>query len=312
MINQSESIIGNTLIRFALVYCCALPCVSALAEHTIQLRGVMNLDGLKAALLEVDHLLPGKTNTFRNYIGKTQLVKEGETFQDSTIEGETVKIELLKADAANMSVTLRDDGTEKSYSIPFGQGFGKGQHPGQIRLALANAALNDVLDIYSLLAKRVVLSHPDIRTMGVSMQSAWDDKMPTKADEARALENYFRGQEAIPIVDGKKFVMLVPTAKTNSVMPRSKTIVAGALEQTDLLLKDANEAVKKYGQITGRIRTGEEELRSSRLYFRAMQPISNAEAIYVIETLLDWNGIKIIEGKDRTFRVVQRPTDDNI
>jgi hypothetical protein len=311
MRNQSDSIICNTLIRFVLVFCCALSCANAQAEHTIQLRGVMNLAGLKAALLEVDHLLPGNTNAFRDYIGNTRLVKEGETFEDSTIKGATAKIELLKANAENMTVTLRDDGTEKSYSIPFGQGFGKGQHPGQIRLALAGAALNDVVDIYSLLANRIVLSHPDLRTMGVSMQSAWDAKIPTKADEARALENYFRGSEAIPVIDGQKFVLLVPIAKTNNVTPRSKNIVAGQPDIKELSLKDANEAVRMYGQLTGRRRLGEEALRASTLYFRAMQPISKTEAIYVIETLLDWNGIKIIEGKDRTFRVVQRPTDDS-
>jgi hypothetical protein len=271
---------------------------AARAEHTIQLRGVMNVEGFKAALLEIDYFPPGNTNAFHRYAGSTRLINEGDKIEDSAFQGTKATIELLKVDSENLQVALRDDGVEKHYSIPLGQGMPSGQ----MKFALANAPIDNAADIYSIFTGRVILIHPELENRSVGFFSAWP-KTPTKAEEARVLEKYFGGQEIATVPQGSTFFLLVPSNRTNLF----KSAPANLEPQVEpFVFADMISAMKMYENLTEKTQTERNSVQNSHLYLHTMRPISKSEAIYAIETLFNWNGISIINGPNKTFSIVQK------
>src|SRR5439155_22128628 len=97
-------------------------------EYLVQLRGVIDVEGLRAALLELDYTLPDPANV-RHAV--TQLMHEGEVLELQA--GRSPKVELLAVDAPQMRIKVRENGAENSYAIP----SGPLSWPGTNRLALA-------------------------------------------------------------------------------------------------------------------------------------------------------------------------------
>src|ERR1035438_4631104 len=81
----------------------ALGLVSEPASHAkdylVQLRGVVDVEGLRTALLELDYTLPGPASDRRAI---TRLMHEGEVLEPET--GRSPKVELVAVDAPHMRI----------------------------------------------------------------------------------------------------------------------------------------------------------------------------------------------------------------
>ena len=62
-----------------------------------------------------------------------------------------------------------------------------------------------------------------------------------------------------------------------------------------------------YAALSGRRNTGNAQLFVDIPYLKIFQPLSQPELLYSFETLLGWNGLKIIPGDDNTFSIVPGP-----
>jgi hypothetical protein len=222
---------------------------------------------------------------------------EGEVLEPQV--GRSPRIELLGINAPQMRIMVRENGAENTYAIP----SGPLSWPGTNRLALANASIHDVIDLLSLLTDRIVLFHPDNQTMAPELQCHWTNSVTTKLEAARALGNAFHGRDTETILRGSHFLILSPIAVTNAVSRAWASPAEGGPEVGPFTARDPIEAIAKYSELTGRRLASGQSAPETWFYLRTLKPISKAEAINAIKTILDWGGWRIVDGTDRTFRL---------
>ena len=199
------------------------------------------------------------------------------------------------------TVQTREGGEEHTYILSHGSHSAKAGN----WIRLQNAAFKDVIDLYSQLGGRTVLLHPAVERGAVSLQAEWTNHVPEKAEITFAFEEYFKQRGSSIILDGERFVQLVPSSRSQTASPRSRGLPAGEpvfhgpyLENVGL-----DDVVRMYASASGRRRVGDTLLAGYIPYFHNTRPLSKAEALYALETLIEWNGWKIILGPDNTFSV---------
>jgi len=177
--------------------------------------------------------------------------------------------------------------------------------------------LQSILDLYSHLTGRTVLLHP------ASTRLAFTPPVMTNAHtlapvEAEAMFRHaFEAQGIAVLPDGDKFVMVVPMTLTNSVRPRpfDSIISAAAIAPSngppaggviDFQGIPARTVVQIYGSLANRQPSNLDDVPLTPIYLRTGN-LSRAEVCYALETLFEWNGLKITLAEDaRTFRVERR------
>ena len=290
--------------QIVLLLCWLLLGSSALAEHQSYLRGLVNIPGLQAALFEIQHTLVKRSNAPPVITTTSRLVRAQEQFEDQTVKGRHFQFEVREIDFHKETVKTREAGEEHTYTLLDGSRIA-----GDNWLLLRNAAFKDVLDVYSRLAGRTVLLHPAIARAAVSLKAEWTNQAPQKAEITAAFEEYFKSRGISTILDGEKFVQLVPSNLVGRALPRAKDLPAGAPEIGAIHLENVECAtlVQMYAETSGRRRIGSEPLWGSVSYLHA-QALSKPEASYALETLLGWSGLRIVLGDDNTFSLerVQR------
>lgn len=297
----------NLLILF-----CLLLRFSVLAEHRTYLRGIVNVAGLQVALIEIEHTitLAKRTNPPPTIITTSHLVRAGQMFEDATIKGAHFQFEVLEVDFPKATIKTREAGDEHIYSLP-------GPNPSataKSHIDLQNAAFNDFIDLYSMLEKRVLLQHPAIVRAPVSLVAVWTNRVPEIAEVTEAFAKYLKQRGIIVVVDGTKFLQLVPNALNLAASPRSKNLPAEAAEDgaVTIIGMEAGKLAEWYSACSGRRRIGNEQVLGRVPYLRANQPLSKPELLYVLETFLNWNDARIIFGGDNTFRIVPAPRQPSV
>jgi hypothetical protein len=160
-----------------------------------------------------------------------------------------------------------------------------------------------VIDLLSQLTDRIVLFHPGNQTMAPEIQCHWTNNLTTKLEAARALENAFQGRDTVTVLRDNHFLILSPGAVTNEITRAWVSPAAGRPEVAPFAARDPTEAVAKYSELTGRRLTGGQAAPETWFYLRTLKPISKAEAVHAMKTILDWDGYRILDGKDGTFRL---------
>lgn len=276
-------------------------CSSAFAEHTTHLRGIINLPESRTALVEVKHLLG--TNTQPHIISTPRLVKVGESFEDQTIKGAHVQMEVVEIDAINETVKLREDGkdvvcrfegSDKSPTNLLSNKFGC--HFQEVRF-------EDMLNLYSDFRDRTVLIHPKIIWSPVSLRV----EAQTKADIAGILEKAFLDTGITTVLDGDKFVLLVPTSLEGRITARSKDLDATSPQYGTIYIHaPIKTVIEQYGRILGRTQIGNERIPWEQVYLRTKM-LTKAEVLYAFDTVLAWNGFQIVSVDDNAFKVTLLP-----
>ena len=187
---------------------------------------MVNVPGLQVALLEIQHTLVKRTNAPPVVNTTSRVVRAGQQFEDDTIKGAHFQFDVLEIDFPRQSVTTREGGEEHIYRLS------EGSRPSKAGnwLHLQNAAYKDVIDLYSQLAGRTVLLHPAVDRASVSLEAEWTNQVPERADVTHVFEEYFKERGASAILDGDKFLLLVPSNMRQAASPRSKDLAAGVAE----------------------------------------------------------------------------------
>ncbi len=287
------------------ILCCLLLGSSALAEHQTYLRGIVNVPGLQAALFEIQHTLVKRSNAPPVITTTSQLVGVRQQIEDKTIKGEHFQFEVSEIDFPRQTVKTREAGEEHTYSLsPASRPALAGNW-----LQLQNAAFKDVLDLYSRLAGRTVLLHPAVDRASGSLEAQWPNQVPERAQITDVFTKYFNQRGASAILDGEKFLQLVPTDMSQAASPRSKELPAGAPEIGAMHLENVESAtlVQMYAETSGRGRIGSEPVIGLVPYLNVSQPLSKPEVLYVLETFLGWNHARIVLGDSNTFSIERAP-----
>jgi hypothetical protein len=180
-------------------------------------------------------------------------------------------------------------------------------------IQFANADINLAFRLYGELAHRTIL-HPAFVKRTVSM-----DVFAKTADEAvRALEWAFKQDGLVVIPDGDKFVMIVPKERAAMAVPQSAKLKSRPPQPLTLY---SGNALKGEGHVpdmnAGEINFPSVDLESAVLVYSVMMgrdidhrhkfptghanislltqtPLTKTEALYALETLFGWEGIKVV------------------
>lgn len=186
--------------------------------------------------------------------------------------------------------------------------------PSGFPIQFHGASLQQVLDLYEVVKERTVLQHPSLPQVLFTL-----DATPKNASEAaEVLEDAFRQNGLAVIPDGKNFVMVVPIAFTNTVIPKSSEIPAASAGnepqpggevtprgQVDFGGAALAQVLDVYGDWIGRkLVKGDTQLVGLPISLRTFRPLTKSESIYAVATLIEWSGYKIVFVGDKEFKVV--------
>jgi len=202
--------------------------------------------------------------------------------------------------------------------------------------------------LYGELLGRTVLQSPLVPTVSrFTLQGA----PTNRNEAAKLLEKLFRENEIVTIPDGEKFVLLVSKSQAAKVKPHSPASsnpqlisrAAGtngsAVEQRpatqavseiippgmiDFRGADLNPVMQLYAELLGgkvdrsqfplrlqRKFPNDDQFRQHPVYLLTQTAISKEEAIYAVETLTSWYGVKLEAATNGLLKIVYLPPPDN-
>ena len=273
-------------------------------EYTIHLRAIVGLSDLKAALLEVQHHTLDRPGV-PPFVAR-RILAEGEVFDDASIKGAPVRLELLQVDSGYGNVRVRENGEENVHEL---EGRELVQFsPGEADVCIANIGFDSLVDLYGELMNRTVLCYPvAIKDSSISLATSARDRV----EAAKVFERIFQTNGIGTVLDGDKFVLLVPTNLVKSISatvnkPRQSVSTAETFPAVSIYLKNVSlaETLPIYGALIGRrwIRSSEPPVRIS---FHNQTSLTKADIVYAFDTLFRWQNLKIVLVDDKSFKVIR-------
>ena len=277
------------------------------AAHTIHLRGIVDVPELKAALVEVKHEVRIRPTKPPISISTTRFLRMGESFEDNTVKGTLVSIQLIGIDPANETIQLVENGKEVVHHLETPDLASRVLSAGKTGCHFRDVRFQDALNLYSDFRNRTVLIHPGIQRLSVTVQA--EGKSAT--DVAHALEKALRDQGLAMVPDGEKFVLLVPRSMEKWADPSSQRLdatspIAGSFATDGMV----NTIVDAYGRLLGRTQKGASPFAQASIYLYT-QPLTQAEMRYAFDRLLEWSGLRVEVVDEKSFRVVPFKRDAN-
>lgn len=275
-------------------------------EYSLHLRAIVGLSDLKAALLEVQHHALDRPGVPPFVIRR--ILAEGEVFDDASIKGAHIHFELLQVDSRYGNVRVRENGEENILEL-------EGRElielsPGETDICITGIGFDSFVDLYGELMNRTVLCHPvGIKDAPISLAASAQGKR----EAAIFFEQIFQTNGIGAILDGDKFVLLVPTnlVKSISATANKRTKPASSeeiLPAGSIYLKSVSlaDTLPIYGALIGRKPVQSEQWRRGGLIsFHNQTPLTKADAVYAFDTLLRWQNLKVMFVGDQSFKVVQ-------
>ena len=292
------------LVALPLVAASFMACgASALTEYEIHLRGLFNLGEWRGALLEVKHSLARSNRPPVFFPSMTRLVKPGEKFEDQTMKGAHINFGILEINTDGERVKLRENGKVSVYGF---ESIDATALSTKLGIELQDVRFEDAVDLYSHLTRPTVLVHPKIIWSPVSVRAA----ARNETEAVAAVRKAFLDKGISILADGEKFVLMVPTAIERTITPASEKVDSASPPfSSSYLYSPVSTVIENYGRILERARVGDEPLPTGRVYLRSRN-LSKAEMLYAYDTLLGWNGLKVVLIDDKTFKVVRLPGAD--
>ena len=275
-----------------LFLCLGLPQMFAEPSPSVpRLAGLINLPDQKSALLD--------------FPPRSAILREGQR------EG---KIEVIRINPESGAVELRMGGTNVQLTVP-SPGEGRPAAITGGSLVLENAKLDPVLQLYAGFKGRTLLRSPRLPEVALSLAS-----VVTNADgAARVLETALAAKGIVTIPDGEKFLMVVPKSEAATVKPRSSEIkplvaartVPEPFETGSIHFQNMSvlQAAGFYAGLSGRKleRTASPSVMQGSFNLRNQSTLTRDELGYALETLLSWQGLKVVPAEDGWAKVIVIP-----
>jgi hypothetical protein len=182
---------------------------------------------------------------------------------------------------------------------------------GHSQIELQNIDLNQVLAIYAEVSGRTILRHPTLRPVSLDVKA-----FPTnQVEAAQALEKALEEKGIATILDGEKFVKVVPKAMAAEVSQHSSENVSAitnlspskALIPTgsiNFIALDVNQMLPIYAQLVGRKLVQTDRLPPVQISLKSTTPLTVSEVIHALDTLLRWSGLKVVPVGDDSLKAV--------
>jgi hypothetical protein len=226
----------------------------------------------------------------------------------------TEGVEMGNIDAAKGTATVKVNGTERRLSMPTDWDYGSTNEldPSLPVMYFHALPLQTAIGVYADYKKRTALIHPRLGDSTFSLKI----NPRTEAEAVEAWEKLFRERNIATIPDGEHFEMLVPFASTNSVTPG-----ASGLPQTNSLVPAMSISfhaapiglvIETYADYTHNEVVNMHDrnsLLNASVTLVQITPLSREEICYAMETLINWNNIRMApdgEGKLKLERIPSR------
>jgi hypothetical protein len=261
---------------------------SALAEHQIDLRGIVNVPGHQVAFLQIDK--------------ETWAGSAGDRFKGGT-KGSSYQIDVLEVDLTNEVVKTRIDGEDYTNSLPI---------PNRPAAAKSWIHLQDIdfqkaMELDGVLSGRTILLHPDVVGTQFSCEDSWVNEVPAKNEIIACFAKSLSQRQAASLVDGDCFLQVIPASMAQTAAFGSKDLSVETVTSGNINFRnvDIGQVIDIYAKLLGRQRKGGNFLnkRGVRINFQSTCALSKAQVIYAFEILFRWNGVNIVLNDDNTFSV---------
>ena len=283
----------------------ALPVAWSDKEYDVRVTGLVALPDFKAVLLEVHHHSLDRPNT-PPFIVK-RILREGQLFDDMSVRGAYVRLEIVQIDTDTGNITARENGEDRAYALENPAGVSPPPWE-NLALWLPSSGFNEFVDCYAELLDRTALCHPAIKVSAFSLAMAARDRPEAVTLFSQALQD--RG--VATLFDGEKFAWLVPTNRTKTL---GATLARGPFQtSTNLVLlpkgaiylanADLEQALALYGQLLGRRLIRTNNLQRHTISFRNQTDLSKAEVVHAFDVLFAWQGLKVQLVRKDSFQVV--------
>ena len=292
--------IGHSLLWFPLCVFAAASSLAQLPQPTPRLAGIINVAGMKRAILEGPPSRPWSDWDRHFILGEAQ--REGH-LQVIAIHPESGSVELRLGGTNLIRLRLSEE-----TNLPVAG------------IALEKADLYPVLRLYSECVDRTLLRSPKLPKLTLSLRAP----ATNLADVARVFEKAFSENGISTIPDGTRFMIVFPKEMAPKVKPMSNKFAstppkppgsgpassdmlpAGAINfpQTDL-----NLVIIIYAELVGRKLDRSEAFRGpySTITLQTQTPLSKEEAIYAFDTVFAFHGVKMVKVGDDLVRPVLLP-----
>jgi hypothetical protein len=215
---------------------------------------------------------------------------------------------LVEGQYAGTNLTLK---FEKD-AFPSSKGLGLAPYTIRSR----DAAWEYFVWLYQGMMNRSVLCPARLRDLRFTL----DASATNRAEACKLIEQEFRKQGVVPVLDGVKFVQLVSEAQapnvvagsanpsTNSLLSASAggALLDGFVDFRGVLARDAASV---YGKIAGFEIHDRYKLapraHSACIYFRSQGPLTRLEVLYALETLFRFEGLAVERVDSRSFTLVE-------
>lgn len=291
----------------ALALCLALTALSAESPQTAsppRLVGIVSLAARPCAVLEVTYL--------RHSSAKWFILSEWQRDEDvlvARIAPEKGSVEVAWQGTNSTTVRLND-----TTNLPV---------PG---IVLEDAGITAVLQLFAQFTNRTLLRWPYLPATSFSLRASAKDQ----AGSAQVLAQALVAEGLSIILDGEKFLMIVPKSEAAKVKPHAPLARASAGSGTktqaatpgsggigqeplppgmiDFRGADVSQVADIYAMMLGRkLDHSERPPAGGTISMTTQTPLTKEEALYAIETSLLWSGIKLVQvGEDKLKAVRDR------
>jgi RNA polymerase sigma factor (sigma-70 family) len=275
-------------------------------EYSVELRALAELPDFKGALVAVHHHSLDRPNA-APFVAK-RVLRESELFEDRSVRGAYVRFELLQVAVQAGEVRLRANGEELACQLENQAGVQLPANAAAPTLWVPEMRFSDFADIYAEMLDRSVLCHPAIKASPMSLEAFAADR----AEAELLFEQAFLARGIGTVLDGSRFVLLVPTNLTDVVRrnlgqpPVRPPMAEDSLPKGAIYLENVEltAALVIYGELLGRKLEPTERLSGHTISFRGQTSLARAEVLHAFDILLGWQGFKVAWVGDKRFKIV--------
>jgi len=280
---------------------------SARADHLTSVIGLVSLTNYQAALLIITDSPPDASFL----VGTHKWVKDGQEFDDLYPNAKHLHIAIRQIDFTNGVVRVKENGVDMTYVPPTtnlaAAAAGK-------NILLNHGDFDDTLDLYASIKGKTVLVHPDVKPSPVTISA----EAHNKAEATAIIEKALREKGVTILADGNRFEWLVPAGATNIVSPDALSSSQPSPEPTstnavntlpegsiNFIGVELPQALDVYQALTGLKWIQEPPMSfTNTIAFHNQTPLTKAETLHAFDVLLAWQGLKVVNADEKSFKVV--------
>ena len=175
-----------------------------------------------------------------------------------------------------------------------------------------------MLRLYQQLKETTLLRHPAVSRLTFSFRAEFpkfpreesgsspghEEIKAERAAAAQALEKVLAAKDLVLVPDGEKFMFLIPRAKVAETKPAAAASLAAnrwglnaeriPIGMINFIGADVQQVIPFYASLVSRELGSRPKVPQGEIWFCNQTVITTQEAAYALDTLLGWNGIKLV------------------